>query len=61
MIATIGIMMGTYIVTRMLSIVFNKWSKGENFVRVAAVITIIVAIFGIIDLLTTGVSVPRSF
>lgn len=55
MIQIIGLMVGTYIVTRMISLLLGKKDGDESIVtRVFAVITVIVAVIGIAGLLMTG-------
>ena len=55
MIPTIGIMIGFYIITRMLSFLLRKEQRSENmFVKILAVITIIVTIISIIDFISSG-------
>ena len=62
MIPDIGLMVGTYIVTRMLEIVLRRDSK-DSYVLVAfAIFTILIAVVGVADLLlrgSTGVSLPE--
>ena len=61
MIPDIGLMIGAYIVTRMLQVVLNE-AKQSTAVVVFAVLTLVVAALGIGDLLlrgTTGVSIPE--
>lgn len=55
MIPSIGIMIGAYIFTKMLSLLsIREEAKGT---KVFAVITILVTIFTVIDLLLTGTSI----
>lgn len=58
MIQIIGLMVGAYIVTRMVSLLLRKKDGEESIVtRVFAVITVIVAVIGIASLLTA--SLPK--
>ena len=57
MIPAIGMMIGAYIVTRMLELMVNPDSK--TVVKVFAVITIVVTIISQIDILNAGSSIPR--
>lgn len=52
MIQIIGIMIGTYIFTRMAELIHNK--EAGAIVKFFAVVTLLVSIFGTIALLFTG-------
>jgi len=55
MIPTIGVMIGWYIITRMLSFLTRKEERQEGIVvRVFAIFTIIVTIIGMLDLMSRG-------
>ena len=56
MIPDIGILMGTYIITRMVEVVLPKRKDGtENVVsQLLALITILVAVFVMLDLFMKG-------
>jgi len=55
MISIIGVMIGIYIITRMISFITRKDERAESsIVIVFAVITIFVTFFCIIDLLVRG-------
>jgi len=55
MIPTIGLMVGFYIVTRMISLATRKGDRAESdLVRVLAVITVLVAVWGMATLLTSS-------
>lgn len=59
MIPTIGVMIGCYIVTRMVYMVSVKDRDIDRIVvGILAIITIIVAIGGMIDLVATGSPTP---
>lgn len=51
MIPLIGTMIGTYIITKMLSLLTRSNSKEHLSVKIAAVITVLVSILGIALLL----------
>ncbi len=56
MVATIGLMIGIYIITRMISFLTRKDERVESgVVKVFAVITILVTLVCILDLLTRGI------
>jgi len=56
MIPEIGLMVGFYIITRMVSLLMRKGERKENIVvYVLAVITILITAFVIYDLFTGGV------
>jgi len=56
MIPEIGLMIGFYIITRMISLLMRKGERKENIVvYVFAVITILITIFVMYDLITGGV------
>jgi len=52
MIPTIGIMIGAYIITRMIEIICR--SDRNVFVKAVSVVTILVAIVSIVDLVNAG-------
>jgi len=55
MIPDIGIMVGLYVITRMLSLLFRKDARAESVaVKIFAVITILATILSLGDLLTRG-------
>jgi len=55
MIPEIGLMVGFYIITRMVSLLMRKGERKENIVvYVLAVITILITAFVIYDLFTGG-------
>ena len=55
MIVEIGIMMGAYIFTRMLSMIIGKKDGNESIgVKIFAVITILVTLFIVFDLFMRG-------
>lgn len=57
MIPDIGLMVGLYIITRMISFLLRKETRAENtVVKVFAVITIIITAICIVDLLSHGMS-----
>jgi hypothetical protein len=59
MIPDIGLMIGLYIITRMISFLSRKETRAENIiVKSFAVITIIVTVISIIDLFSHGTSIP---
>lgn len=58
MIPDIGLMVGTYIITRMLQIIMKRDPKENAIVVVLAVVTILATILGLLDLLTRGSSNP---
>lgn len=55
MIPTIGVMMAAYIFTRMVELLA---SEGKTIVKVFAVITLLIACVGAVDLLNSGSSIP---
>jgi uncharacterized protein YneF (UPF0154 family) len=62
MIPEIGVMVGAYIVTRMLQIVLNHEPKQSVVVVVFAVVTVLVTVLAIGDFVlrgTTDVSLPE--
>ena len=55
MILTIGIIIGAYVFTRMVSFLTRNGNREESiFVKMFAVITAIIAFIGVIDLIMTG-------
>jgi len=55
LIAEIGLMIGFYIITRMISILLRKGERQENaIVIVFAAITILITLFVVYDLFTRG-------
>jgi len=55
MIPIIGIMIGFYVITRMISLLTRKEQREESpIVKVFAVITLIVTVFSIFSLFTSG-------
>ena len=57
MIPTIGLMIGFYIVTRMLSLATRKGDRAEaSVVRISAALTLIVAVLGMVSLFMSGIS-----
>lgn len=56
MLAEIGIMVGFYILTRMLTIERNKDGKVSIFGKAFAAVTFIVTVFIVIDLVMRGFS-----
>jgi len=55
MIPTIGIMIGFYIVTRMISLLLRKDARAEHIlVKVFAIITILVNLICVADLMLSG-------
>lgn len=62
MLAEIGIIVGLYIMTRMLSLERNKEGKVPTYARIFAAVTFLVTLFVTFDLvirgLTTTVRVP---
>jgi hypothetical protein len=64
MIPDIGIMIGAYIITRMISFLTRKEERAESpVVKVLAVITTIITVIVIIDLFSKGTNttLPSSF
>jgi hypothetical protein len=59
-IQLIGLMIGTYIVTRMLELLI-KSDRFQPFVQVAAVLTLLVTIFCLFGLLASGSSPSPEF
>lgn len=60
LIPTIGLMIGFYIITKMLSLESRKGAREESAgVRVMALLTILVATGGIVSLLVGGVEVGQ--
>jgi hypothetical protein len=60
MIPEIGLMVGFYIITRMISFLTRKDDRKESgAVMVLAVITIIITLFVIYDLFARGTSIPE--
>ena len=60
MIPEIGLMVGFYIITRMVSFLMRKGERKESIaVYVFAVITILITIFVIYDLFTGGVDAAK--
>lgn len=55
MVPMIGVMVGTYIITRMLVVMSDKYQHegiiGRTVIKISAVITILVALVGIITLM----------
>ncbi len=56
MLAEIGIMVGFYILTRMLALERKKDGTPSSFTRVLAAVTFIIACFVVIDLAMRGFS-----
>ena len=56
MIPAIGIMVGFYIITRMLDeiLIGKKDGKPSSFVQILAALTVLAAIYGLVTLVTTG-------
>ena len=55
MIPDSGLMVGAYIITRMISFLTRKEEKAESvIVKVFTVITILVTVVSVLDLLTRG-------
>jgi uncharacterized membrane protein AbrB (regulator of aidB expression) len=61
MIPLIGIMIGAYIITRMLHMIIDKAKTTNVVVMVAAVITVLLSIYVIYSLITSGSELDRSF
>lgn len=59
MIPDIGLMIGLYIVTRMIVIMFDKSHRTAP--KIFSGITILVALFCLIDLMSRGSSIPTNF
>jgi hypothetical protein len=58
MLAEIGLMVGFYIITRMVSFLLRKGERKESgAVQIFAVVTIIITIIVVADLFMKGVSV----
>jgi len=58
-IPTIGLMIGFYIITRMISLASRSGDRAESaLVKIFAVITILVAALGMVSLLTSGSGLP---
>lgn len=61
MIAEIGIIIGFYIITRMLSFLLRKEKRAENIaVKILAIITIIITVIVIADLFLRGMQISSS-
>jgi hypothetical protein len=60
MIPIFGIMIGAYIITRMLDLVIDKAKATSPVVMIAALITILVAIYVIVSLITSGPGLMRA-
>ncbi|KKW40626.1 hypothetical protein A2454_00600 [Candidatus Peribacteria bacterium RIFOXYC2_FULL_55_14] len=60
MLAEIGIMIGFYILTRMLTIERNKDGKVSSFGKVFAAVTFIITVIIVIDLAMRGFSATNS-
>ena len=59
MIPAIGLMIGAYIFTRMVSFLMRKGDRAEpTAVKVLAVITLLVTVFSVAGLLTSGQPTP---
>ncbi len=58
MIPIIGIMVGAYIITRMVDILVKK--DTQNVVAIFAVVTILVVLFSILSLYGLSSSIPSS-
>lgn len=59
MIPVIGVMIGMYIITRMLQInLKGKEGRENDFTKAIAWITFIIAVFGVIALVATGFNSP---
>ena len=56
MLAEIGIMVGLYIMTRMLALERNKEGKVSSFARVFSAVTFIVTTLIVIDLVYRGLT-----
>ena len=60
MIQAIGLMIGVYVITRMVSFLTRKEERAESIVvKILAVITMIVTLFCIFALMLSGQSIPR--
>jgi len=60
MIPDIGLMVGAYIFTRMVSVLTRKGDREESvLVRVFAGITVLVTVICIWDLLMSGQTIPK--
>lgn len=61
MIPTLGVMIGFYIVTKMISLGTRKDERAESAsTRIMALLTIIVAVVGMVSLVTGGAEVGRN-
>lgn len=61
MTPTIGLMVGFYIMTRMFALVSRTGERAESaLVKIFAVITVLVALWGIVTLLSSGAELTRS-
>ena len=59
MIPVIGLMIGAYIVTRMISFLTRRGERNESvLVKVFAVITVLVVLICVVDLLSRGQPTP---
>jgi hypothetical protein len=56
-IQIIGVTIGAYIITRMLELLITR-ERFQVFVQLAAVLTLLVSMFGIFGLLMSGSSSP---
>jgi hypothetical protein len=56
-IQIIGLMIGAYIVTRMLELLI-KSERFQSFVQIAAVLTLLLTVLGMFGLVMTGSSTP---
>lgn len=60
MIQAIGLMIGVYVITRMVSFLTRKEERAESIVvKILAVITMIVTVICIFALMQSGQSIPR--
>jgi len=60
MIPEIGLMIGMYIITRMVSFITRTGERKESIaVIILGVITILISIFVIYDLFSSGASIPN--
>ncbi len=58
MIPLIGIMIGAYIITRMLQLIFKKEKDTHVVVGIFAILTIILTLIVIVSLMTGGLALP---
>jgi uncharacterized membrane protein SpoIIM required for sporulation len=60
MIQSIGVMIGFYIITRMISFVTRKEQRAEStLVRVFSLITLVITVLVVISLFTSSVTAPQ--